>query len=100
MAAVLALLVAALVVARAEEPSASLELELKPPATAARILPLPATEAVRADTAQAISEIEAQERLDALVRETIRSPRRRPDLDYDVFSGIQSRGISNALRQR
>lgn len=98
--AVFALLLAAPAVVLGEEPSASLQLELKPPRTRPLGLSSPRPEIVQADTARAISEIKARERLDEVIRETIQGPRRRPDLNYDVFSGIQSRNLSNALRRR
>ncbi len=55
-------------------------------------LPLPRPD-VSADTAQAIQEIEARRKADALGRE---NPR-RPDLDHDVTQGIQSRGVDRAI---
>lgn len=82
-----------------EEPRASLEIELKLLSKPPLVLLLPSPEIVQTDTARAISEIRARERLDELIQEMIQGPRRRPDLHYDVWSGIQSRNISNALRR-
>jgi hypothetical protein len=51
---------------------------------------------VNADTRQAIQDIEAHRRADALGRESRPDPTRRPDLDHDVTQGIQSRGLDRA----
>lgn len=87
--------------ARGEEPSPQLKLELrlarKPP-VAPQLVPDPRV--AEEDTEHAIAEIQARERTEALVRETLRAPSRRPDLQYDVWSGIQARNISDALRRR
>jgi hypothetical protein len=60
----------------------------------------PDLKALERDAAQAIREMEAWERTEALIRETLRGPLRRPDLAYEVWSGIQSRNLGPALRQR
>jgi hypothetical protein len=57
-------------------------------------LPLPRPD-VSADTAQAIQEIEARRKADALGLG--RENPRRPDLDHDVTQGIQSRGVDPAI---
>ncbi|MFQ5899461.1 MAG: hypothetical protein ACE5JN_14620 [Candidatus Methylomirabilia bacterium] len=97
-AAGFALLLACAPVARREQATESLQLELelagKPQGAAA--FPDPVT--VQEDTEQAIRRIQAQRRIDALIRETIERSRRRPDLNYDVFSGIQSRNLAHARR--
>jgi hypothetical protein len=49
------------------------------------------SQAVR-DAAKAAAEYEQRQRDDALVREQARPPR-RPDLGYDVTSGIQQRNL-------
>jgi hypothetical protein len=49
-------------------------------------------QAVR-DAAAAAAEYEQQQRDDAMVREQTRTIPRRPDLGYDVTSGIQQRNI-------
>jgi hypothetical protein len=64
------------------------------------VLPKPTPEQVRADADAAISEY-ASTLPSKVVRETspVR-PSARPDLDYDVTNGIQSRGLRDALRNR
>ena len=70
----------------------TLELELGYGSERPLDLPLPRPD-VRADTAQAIRELEARRKADAPGRE---NPR-RPDLDEDVTQGIQSRGVDRAI---
>lgn len=70
------------------------------PTQAPAVHPLPDLMIAEEDAEQAVIEIEAREPGDELIRETIPSPPRRPDLNYDVVSGIQSRHLSAALRRR
>lgn len=86
--------------AAAEEPQGALELQLKPSSKRPSALVLPAADIVQTDTERAIREIKARERLDRLVQEAVQGPRWRPDLTYDVVSGIQARNINSALGRR
>ena len=83
-----------------EEPSPQLKLELtlarKPPV----IHPRPDPKTAEQDAEQAIAEVETRKRDERLMRETAPAAPRRPDLHYDVLSGIQSRGLQDALRRR
>ena len=84
----------------AQEPSPELKLELrlvrKPPV----VHPAPDPATAEEHVGAAIAEIEARERDERLMREVKPGPLRRPDLSYDVWSGIQARNINNALRRR
>ena len=75
-------------------------LESKHSLKATLAVPAPDGKALEKDVDQAIAEITARKRDDDLVRELVLTPRRRPDLDYDVVTGIQMRNIENALRRR
>lgn len=70
----------------------SLKTTLAPPTPDSRILDK--------DVDQAIAEIKARLLDEALIRELVLTPRRRPDLDHDVVQGIQSLNVENALRRR
>lgn len=55
---------------------------------------------VARDAARAEREAQAERRREELVREVVEGPRaRRPDLRYDVTSGIQARNLQNARRR-
>ena len=84
----------------AQEPSPSLRLELKLTRKPPVVPPVPDPEIVKRDAARAITEFEARERDERAMRQAIPSPPRRPDLNYDVWSGIQSRSLTDALRRR
>ncbi len=62
--------------------------------------PPPDPKVVEKDAEEAIAAIKARERSEEVIRETLRAPSRRPDLNYDVWSGIQSRNVNDALRRR
>lgn len=98
LSAASALLLADMSAARGEDSTGPLQLELElvreSPGVSVPLDP----ETVRNDTETAISQIEAQKRVEVLIRDTFGSPGRRPDLTYDVFSGIQSRNLTNVLR--
>ena len=88
--------------AAAQAPSpATGDLELQRKQKRAVVLPKPTPDQARADADAAVSEYAATRDPGTVVRETspVR-PSRRPDLDYDVKSGIQSRGVSDALKGR
>ena len=74
----------------------TLELELGYGGERPVDLPLPRPD-VGADTAQAIQEMKARRKADALGGESGPDPTRRPDLDHDVTQGIQSRGVDRAI---
>ncbi len=82
-------------VASAQNESAPLDLEYKQRPPALRTVP---PRKIEEDTTQAANEIERQ-RTDRLLRDNQPSPMRRPDLDRDVTQGIQTRGLSDALRR-
>ncbi len=79
-----------------EDPRLDLHLARKP----AVVHPVPAPKVAEEDAEQAIAEIKAREQHGELIRELTQSRPRRPDLDPDVISGIQSRNLSDALRRR
>ena len=97
-----ALLTAALpIVASAQSKPSSGDLELQRKQKRAVVLPKQTPEQVRSDADQAISEYAATRPTGRVVREN--SPVRpspRPDLDYDVRTGIQSERLGDALRGR
>ncbi len=82
-------------VASAQNESAPLDLEYKQRAPALRTVP---PRKIEEDTTQALNEIDRQ-RTDRLLRDNQPNPIRRPDLDRDVTQGIQTRGLSDALRR-
>ncbi len=88
--------------AAAQAPSSTTgDLQLEHKQKRSIVLPKLGPDQVRTDADRAVSEYAAAQRVDRLVRETspVR-PSARPDLDHDVRSGFQSRGISDALRSR
>lgn len=62
------------------------------------VRPTPPAETVERDV-EAATEVEQRRRQDDTVRELQRPLPRRPDLDYDVKSGIQSQRLNDALRR-
>ncbi len=60
--------------------------------------PAPNPQAVEKDTDTATAEIEQHARDEELIRKSVRTPDRRPDLDHDVIQGIQSRNAEEAIR--
>lgn len=65
-----------------------------------RVIVRPSTPpaAVEDDVDTATAEIEQRRREEATTRSLTRPSPRRPDLDYDVKSGIQSQRLNDALR--
>jgi hypothetical protein len=98
--AVTTFLLAGTPVWQTEKPSQSLQLELKLSRRPPAVRPLPDPKVVDRDAEQAIADIHTRQRSEELVRETLQAPFRRPDLSYDVWSGIQSRNLGPALRLR
>ncbi len=101
LALAVALLGAALpLVAAAQSPSPTTgDLELQRKQKRAVVLPKPSQDEIRADADRAVSDYAATRPPGRIVRETspVR-PSARPDLDYDVRSGIQSQRIGERLR--
>ena len=64
------------------------------------VRPTPPPAVVEQDVQAATGELEQRRRQEETVRELRRPLPRRPDLDYDVRSGIQSQRLNDALRQR
>jgi hypothetical protein len=91
----LLLILAGVGAAPAQNKSAPLDLEYKQRTPAVRTVP---PRKIEEDTTQALSEIDRQ-RNDRAIRDNQPAPRRRPDLDRDVTQGIQTRGLSDALRR-
>jgi hypothetical protein len=60
--------------------------------------PSPPPDVVQHDAQSAQAEIEQREREQHIVGELRRPQSRRPDLGYDVSSGIQSQRLNKALR--
>ena len=85
--------------ASAEEP-ASVQLHLTLSRRPAVVQPSLNPKIAEEDAEQAITEIKPRERSEELVRELMQGRFRRPDLDRDVISSIQSRSINDALRRR
>ncbi len=83
-----------------QEPSPSVRMEVTLSRRPPRAPQLPDPKVVERDTEEAVAAIKARERREEVMRETLRAPSRRPDLNYDVWSGIQSRNINDALRRR
>jgi hypothetical protein len=107
MKATLALGVATLTIclplaAAAQAPAPSTgDLELQTKQRRSIVLPKPTPEQIRREADTAVSEYSATRSPGKTVRETspVRPPS-RPDLDYDVKSGIQSQRLNDALRNR
>jgi hypothetical protein len=76
------------------------QLELRHPRRPTVVLPEVPPDTVRADAEAARREIEGRARVKEATGEAREPLRRRPDLSYDVVSGIQSRGVNDALRRR
>ncbi len=77
--------------------SATLELRHK----GAPIVAPPALSPEAIGEAQkSVEDVERAERQERLLRETKPSPPRRPDLDYDVKSGIQGEAIQKVLPRK
>ena len=98
-ALVLALLIAAPVVAQDASPG---DTQLQIERRQRRVIVRPSTplEAVQQDAEAAQAVVEQRQRQQGTVRELTRPVPRRPDLDYDVKSGIQSQRLHDARRPR
>jgi hypothetical protein len=98
--AVLVVLVPSAVLAQAASPGreAPLQQELRQRRVIVR--PITPPSEVQNDAEQAAVEVAKRAQQDAVARELTRPTlSRRPDLDYDVKSGIQQRALQNSLRR-
>jgi|ERR1051326_1678825 hypothetical protein len=97
----LALIVAALPLAAAAQSQspATGDLEIQKKQKRAVVLPKPSPEQARADADRAVTEYASGRTPGQVVRDTspVR-PSSRPDLDYDVKSGIQTRQLQKELK--
>lgn len=84
----------------AEEPSRPVPLEVTLARRAPAVHPPLDPEVVKKDAERAVTEMEARRRDEEALRRARPAPPRRPDLNYDVVSGIQSRSLTDALRRR
>jgi hypothetical protein len=101
LGALLTVLLPATVWAQAASPGA--ETQLQQEMRHRRVIVRPSTppDEVQKDVDQASTEIQRRN-ADSLTRDVTRpgsSPTRRPDLDYDVKGGIQTRSLNDALRR-
>ena len=62
------------------------------------VRPAPPADAVERDAEAAMAEMEQRQRQGETVHELRRPSSRRPDLDYDVKSGIQSQRLNDVRR--
>jgi hypothetical protein len=93
-----AVLVPGPVVGQASSPTET-ELQMERQQRRAILRPTPPPEGLERDVQEAAAEAEQRRRQDAIVRELQRPLPHRPDLDYDVKSGIQSQRLNDALRR-
>jgi len=61
---------------------------------------VPPAETLEKDVDQATGKIEQRGRDEQLIRESVKTPSRRPDLEHDVEQGIQSENIEKALKRK
>jgi hypothetical protein len=73
------------------------DLQLRIRRDRAIVLPKPPSEQAIEDAAAVRRELGAEDRRDAIVRETLERHRARPDLDHSVVSGIQAQRLLRAL---
>lgn len=64
------------------------------------VRPSPPAETIERDVQEAAVEAEQHRRQEQIARDLRRPLPRRPDLDYDIKSGIQSQRLNDALRRR
>jgi hypothetical protein len=102
IATALALLIAATpLAAAAQSPASPDDLQLEMKRKRAIVLPKQSPDEMRSDAERAVDEYAAGRRSGALVDQTspVRPPE-RPDLGYDVKTGIQGQRTNDALRNR
>ena len=76
------------------------QLEMERRQRRAIVRPTTPAETIERDAQAAAVEAEERQRRHEIVRDLRRPLPRRPDLDYDVKSGIQSQRLNDALRRR
>ena len=96
---VLLLLVPASVLAQAASPKPDGKVEMSTQQRRIVVRPGTPADTVEHDAEAAAAEVQEQ-RSHARARALTRPAPRRPDLDYDVKSGIQSQRLNDALRAR
>jgi hypothetical protein len=96
----LMLLVPAPVMAQAASPGAETQLKMERRDRRGVVRPSTPIDVIEKDADTATTEVEQRRREQETVRGVTRPAPRRPDLDYDVKSGIQSRRLNDALRRR
>ena len=64
------------------------------------VRPAPPPEVVERDVQDVTAEVEQRRQQQEIARDLRRPLPRRPDLDYDVKSGIQSQRLNDVLRRR
>ena len=84
---------------RAQSAPASSDPDLRLEAERKRFIvhPKPNPEVATQDAEQVAAELARRRREDALIRDATRPLSRRPDLDYDVRSGIQELNLRRVL---
>jgi len=92
-----AVLVPGAVMAQAASPTET-ELQMQRQHRLAIVRPTAPPEVVERDVQEAAAAAAQQRRQDETVRDLRRPLPRRPDLDYDVKSGIQAQRLNEALR--
>ena len=92
------LLVPEAVRAQAENPSDT-QLQMERQQRRLSVRPTPPAATIERDVHDAMAEGERRERQQEIVRDLRRPVSRRPDLDYDIKSGIQSQRLNDALRR-
>ena len=75
------------------------DLQMRRQQQRAIVRPTPPSDIVERDVQAATADGAQRRAQDEVVRELRRPFTRRPDLDYDVKSGIQSRRLNGALRR-
>ena len=89
-----------LALAEGDTPQASPQSEAKPVPKTLAPSTVPPAETLEKDVDQATGKIEQRGRDEQLIRETVKTPSRRPDLEHDVEQGIQSENIEKALKRK
>jgi hypothetical protein len=100
MAVALVGLLPAPVMAQAASPDSDARLRQERQHRRVIVRPSTPPEEIQRDVDTAADEIEQQQRQRETSRGLTRPAPRRPDLDYDVKSGIQSQRLNDALRGR
>lgn len=100
LAAALVLLAPAPVLAQAASPGADAQLQMERRQRRVIVRPSTPADVIEHDVQTATEEIEQRQRQQETVGALTRPVPRRPDLDYDVKSGIQSQRLNDALRRR